>query len=89
MKKIGNFLMCLLVNALINWEWSIPAWILLALHFIFGLDLLWFFVALGLFLAGLLLWMAVFSWASGCRSLAPPKENKNPYSVGAKKNTKD
>ena len=89
MKKTGDFLMCLLINMLINWEWSIPAWILLALHFIFGLNILWFFIALGLFFAGLLLWMAIFSWASGCRTSTPPKENKNPYSVGAKKNTED
>ena len=89
MKKTGDFLMCLLINMLINWEWSIPAWILLALHFIFGLDILWFFIALGLFLAGLLLWMAIFAWASTCRNSDKPKENKNPYSVGARKNHED
>ena len=89
MKKIGEFFAVLFFNMLINLEWTIPAWILLALHFIFGLNILWFFIALGLFFAGLLLWMAIFSWASGCRTSTPPKENKNPYSVGAKKNTED
>ena len=35
----GGFWLCLLLNLLLNLEWSIPAWICLALHFWLGLSL--------------------------------------------------
>lgn len=30
--KGNSFLLCFLINLLLNFEWSIPAWIALALH---------------------------------------------------------
>ena len=71
---------------LINIEWTVPAWILLAMHFIFGWRLLWFWIALGVWLLSILLWMEVIGWASRCSRADPPRENKNPYSVGNRKN---
>lgn len=35
MKRVehtGGFWLCLLLNLLLNWQWSIPGWLLLGLH---------------------------------------------------------
>ena len=86
LRKSGNFFLALLFNMLLNLEWTIPAWILLACHFLFGWKILWFWIALGVWLLNILLWMDILGWAARCGSEKdPPKENKNPYSVGAKK----
>lgn len=68
---------------LISLEWTIPAWILLAMHYVFGWKLLWFWIALGVWLLSILLWMDLISWASGCEA-PPQKKNINPYSIGHK-----
>lgn len=81
-KRAGNFFVCLIFNMLLNLEWSIPAWILLALHYIVDISIIWFWVALGLWILILISWMSVMGWASDCSSEKdPPKENKNPYSA--------
>ena len=81
-----NFVITLLFNMAINIGWTIPAWILLAMHFLFGWSILWFWLALGLWILDILLWMDIMGWAARCGSEPDkPKENKNPYSVGAKK----
>ncbi len=85
-RKSGNFFLALLVNMLLNLEWTIPAWILLACHFIFGWSILWFWLALGLWFINIIFWMDIMGWAARCGSEPDkPKENKNPYSVGANK----
>lgn len=81
----GSFILCLLINMLLNLEWAIPAVILLALHFLLGISVWWSAIALGLWILGLVLWMHIIGWAAGCGSSHDkPKENKNPYSVGNK-----
>lgn len=81
-KNSGNFWLCLLFNMLMNLPWTIPAWILLALHFLLEWPLWPFWVALGVWFVSLLLWMSFIGWAAGCGNVPdPPKENKNPYSV--------
>ena len=86
LRNSGNFFLALLVNMILNLEWTIPAWILLACHYFFGWKILWFWIALGVWLLSILLWMDILGWAARCGSEKdPPKENKNPYSVGAKK----
>ena len=83
--RTGNFLLCLLINLLLNLEWSIPAWILLALHFWLDITLWWFWGALLLWIARVWAGMWLMGWAAKCSSEKdPPKENKNPYSVGKK-----
>ena len=77
--RTGNFFTCLLVNMLLNLEWSIPAWILLALHFIFGLSIVFFFVAIAVWILVIIFWMKVIGWASNCETKPTPK-NINPYS---------
>ena len=81
-KRHGNFLLCWTLNLLLNFEWSIPAWILLALHFWLGISLWWFVGGLALWILPIWLNMRIVGWAATCGSEKdPPKENKNPYSV--------
>ena len=80
-ERTGNFMLYLVINLLINLEWSLPAWILLALHFILGWSI-WLFVAA---LAAWLLWVAITMGLLGlasrlANSSEPQHENKNPYS---------
>lgn len=82
-KRNGSFLICLLINVILNWEGLIPAAVLLALHFVFGWSLWWSLAAFGAWLLWMLIWMRVVGWAARCGSTPdPPKENKNPYSTG-------
>lgn len=85
MSRIKEFFVCLLFNMLINLEWTIPAWILLVTHFVFGWGIMWFWIALGVWFLGIILWMIVIGWASKCSGCDIPKKNINPYSVGNKK----
>lgn len=88
-KRGGSFWLCLLVNMALNLEWTIPAWILLVLHFWLGWSIWWFVLALVLWIVDILFWMKVMGWAADCSNTPdPPKENKNPYSVGAKGDNK-
>ena len=77
----GGFLLTFLLNAILNLEWTIPAWILLALHFVLGWSIKWFWIALGIWLLDILLWMSIFGTLNRLgNSKEPKKENKNPYS---------
>ena len=87
----GNFFLALLINMIFNLEGTIPAWILLVLHFIIGLSIKWFWIALGIWMIGLMLWMwicgCVYGWAAKCGNTPdPPKKNVNPYSVKSSQN---
>ena len=82
-KRSGNFIICLLFNMLLNIEGLIPAGVLLALHFILKWSIWWAALAAGLWILWLIVWMLFVGWADRCGSTPdPPKENKNPYSVG-------
>lgn len=77
----SSFWLCLLINLLLNLEWSIPAWILLALHIWLDISIWWFIGALTLWMLGILAGMWIMGWAASCgNEKDPPKENKNPYS---------
>ena len=81
-QRSGGFWLCLLFNMLLNLEWTIPAWILLVLHFWLDWSIWWFVLALGLWVLNILFWMKLMGWAADCgNEKDPPKENKNPYSV--------
>jgi len=87
-KRGGGFFLCLLLNVLLNWEGALPAALLLALHRWRGWPLWWAGLALALWIGGILLWMLVIGWASGCGSRRDaPRENKNPYSSKQYPNT--
>ncbi len=76
----GNFFLAFILNLVFNIEWVIPAVLLLILHFTVGLPIFWFWLALGLWIGGMLVVTLVLGWAGKCSEPPPPKENKNPYS---------
>ena len=79
--RAGGFLLSLLINMLLNLEWSIPAWILLGLHFWLEISIWWFIGGLTLWVIRIIVGMWIIGWAAGCgNEKDPPKENKNPYS---------
>ena len=81
-KNSGGFILCFIINLLLNLEWSIPAWIFLALHFWMGISLWWFVGGLVFWILSVLSSMWIMGWVVKCGSEKdPPKENKNPYSV--------
>jgi hypothetical protein len=82
MRKSGNFFLCLLINLFFHLDGTIPAWILLVLHYLLDLPIWLFWLALGIWLLSIVFWMGVIGWATQCSDTPdPPKENKNPYSV--------
>lgn len=81
-KRSGNFLLALLFNMLLDIKWSMPAWVLLILHFTIGLSPVWFFAAFGVWILSIISRMWLIGWARDCGETPdPPKENKNPYST--------
>ena len=84
-KRAGNFFLTLLFNMILNFEWSIPAWVLLAMHYFLGWRILWFWIALGAWVLDILLWMHFMGLASRCDTKTPYRENKNPYSASSDK----
>ena len=81
-KRSGSFLLCFLINLLLNLEWSIPAWIALALYFWFDIPIWWFIGGIVFWIFSILsgMWIMSFAIKAGNEPL-PEKENKNPYSV--------
>ena len=88
-RRGGSFFVCLLINMLLNLDGTIPAFILLGLHLWLHIGILWFWLALGAWMLGIVLWMLFVGWASSCDSASDYRPNKNPYSVGAKKSVKE
>ena len=81
-KRTGGFLLSLLINLLLNLEWSIPAWLLLGLHIWLSISIWWFIGGLAFWILRILAGMWLMGWASACgNEKDPPKENKNPYSA--------
>lgn len=79
----GTFILVLLLNIALNFRLTIPAWILLALHFICGISIWWFVGALGVFFLYIFIWMLVLRLMGRMAASAAPDpviENKNPYS---------
>jgi len=81
-KRSGSFLLCFLINLLLNFEWSIPAWIALALHFLINIPIWWFIGGLGFWILSIFsgMWIMGLMISAGSEPL-PEKQNKNPYSV--------
>ena len=80
-KGSGGFGLCFLLNLLLNWEWSIPGWLLLGLHLWLQIPVWWAVGGFALWILRILLGMWLMGWAARCSAEKdPPKENKNPYS---------
>ena len=46
--RLGSYIIICMINMLLHFRWSIPAWLLLAAYLIFGYPPLWaFYIALG------------------------------------------
>ena len=81
-KRSGGFLLCLIINLLLNLGWSVPAWVLLALHFWLDISIWWFVGGLAFWILCVLADMWLIGWAARCAGEKDPqKENKNPYSA--------
>ncbi len=79
--KGNGFFSALLINLIFDLNWSIPAWLLLAAYFIFKISIWWFVGALAVWIIGVAIKTAIFSWLVHVGNIPdPPKENKNPYS---------
>ena len=74
--------MTILINLLFNLRWSIPAWVLLILHYAVGISIVYFWIALGAWIFGIFLLGAFVGWARNQKQIPDnaQKENKNPYS---------
>lgn len=81
MRRLGSFFLTVGFNTVLNFAGTIPAWILLVLHFTIDLPLWLFWAALGLFLLGITVKTLVFSLLTRAGNAPEPRpENKNPYS---------
>ena len=86
----GGFWLSLLLSMLFNLEWTIPAWILLAMHYWRGWPIKWFWIALAAWVVIIWARMSLLSTLSRWSNEKDPvKENKNPYSVGNRPQDKD
>ena len=79
-KMDANFIICFLINILLNFEGAIPGIILLILHFVLHISVWWAIGAFLLWIIYLLLWMLVVGFINRSSTPDKPKENKNPYS---------
>ena len=76
-------MLCLMINIALNFHLTIPGWILLVLHFLFGISIWWFVGYMGAFLIYMLIrqliWHIIGRLGSKAKDIPSP-ENKNPYS---------
>ena len=80
-----GFFLCLFWNAFLFAGWTVPAWVLLALHFALHIPILWFWLAIGLWFAAVLFRTLLIVWTRYCvRRHTPSPVNKNPYSQKAR-----
>lgn len=81
MAKFFGYILYFFISLMMNLLWSIPAWVLLVLHFFIDLSIWWFVGGLGLWILCTVFTMALTKFANTCSNEKdPPKENKNPYS---------
>lgn len=81
-RKGGNFFVSLFFNMLFHLEGTVPAWILLGMHYWLDWPIWLFWAALALWLVLILLRMDLLGLAIRWGNQPdPPKANKNPYSV--------
>ena len=79
-RDFGGFMLCFLMILVFNLGWSVPAWILLAAHFILKISIWWFASLLIIWFFIILLRTLLISWAGDCASVRDePIKNLNPY----------
>ena len=76
-----RFIGCFLLNLLFTFWCSVPAWVLLVLHYVIGIRIMWFWIALGAWIGGVLLYMLIIGVISHFGTGEEREnENVNPYS---------
>lgn len=86
-KRTGGFILCLLLNMLLNLDGLLPAAVLLALHFAFGLSMIFALLALALWLTYIIVCISLIRWGRHCSNIKEiERENKNPYSQKSERN---
>jgi len=85
-RRNKGFLISIVINMVFNLEGTIPAWVLLGLHFWIDISIMWFLLALFIWLFVIILRTAVLCWVSKqSNALRPRTNNRNPYSSPAYK----
>jgi energy-coupling factor transporter transmembrane protein EcfT len=80
--RILGFFTNLFFNLVLNIGGIVPALILLALHYIFDLSMIWFWIALGVWILGIIIRMLFLSFAMKCSNMPDRHlDNVNPYSA--------
>lgn len=79
--RILRYLGVLFLNLFFNFWGSVPAWILLVMHFVRGWPIIWFWLALAAWIAGVMIYMHVIGALVYLGNTDQPEnKNKNPYS---------
>ncbi len=82
-RSFSDYALCFVSSMALHLHWLLPAVLLTAAHFVFGIPILWAAGAFLLFLLTILFRTLVIGWAAGCRQTAcQEKQNRNPYSAG-------
>lgn len=76
-RDFGGFMLCFLMNLVFNLGWSVPAWILLAAHFILKISIWWFASLLIIWFFIILLRTLLISWAGDCASVRDEPKKKS------------
>ena len=81
LKSFFGYLFAVLLNLFFHLHWSIPAWLLLILHFWQGWHIRWFWLALSIWALYVIGRTVVFSLLHrGGQGPDPKTHNRNPYS---------
>lgn len=79
--KGGGFLTSLILNFAVNLGWTVPAWVLLILHYVTKLSIWLFWGAIGVFVLVIIITTAaIFMAAKSGDAPEAEKQNVNPYS---------
>ncbi len=82
-RSFSDYALCFVSSMALHLHWLMPAVLLFAAHFVFGISLWWAAGSFVVFLLVILFRTLVIGWASGCRQTPSlHKENRNPYSAG-------
>lgn len=74
--------MAILLRMFWNYRMSIPAWLLLAAHFLFDVPLWLFFLALAFWVVYAVVMTLLLCWVRRCGSEpTPPRKDINPYAA--------
>ena len=78
----SGFIFSFLLNSFWHLRWTVPAWVLLALHFWLKISVWWSLSCFGLFLAAMLIYCLLLnSMISAGSYTDKEKPNLNPYSA--------